>query len=54
MPAHPDSDQIGVEWVPLHRLNDIVLYPAIQEHIVTFAQTKRTIPFLEERLLIST
>ncbi|MGG3738782.1 NUDIX domain-containing protein [Aeribacillus pallidus] len=54
MPAHPDSDQIGVEWVPLHRLNDIVLYPAIQKHIVTFAHTKRTIPFLEERLLIST
>jgi 8-oxo-dGTP diphosphatase len=54
MPAHPASDQIGVEWVPLDRLNDIVLYPAIQKHIVTFAHTKRTIPFLEERLLIST
>lgn len=35
MPNPPDADQVGFEWVPLHRLNEKYLLPRVTDQLVT-------------------
>ncbi|MFC0190176.1 NUDIX domain-containing protein [Fictibacillus aquaticus] len=40
MPEVPDEDQVGVRWVHLDELDNIVLYPNIKDHIKAYAEGK--------------
>ena len=47
----PDRYQIGVKWIPLNELSQIVLYPNIREEIVAYVKKRRTIKLIEEQQL---
>lgn len=51
MPANPDPNQIGVKWIKLAELDDIMLFPNIKEQIVNYAKNKKNIEFIEEQTL---
>ncbi|GGE68923.1 NUDIX domain-containing protein [Priestia taiwanensis] len=51
LPDDPDPNQTDVKWIKLSELNDIVLYPRMQDHIISYMNTKRNITIIEEHLL---
>ncbi|RTR31434.1 NUDIX domain-containing protein [Robertmurraya yapensis] len=51
MPPNPDPNQIGVKWIKLAELDDIMLFPNIKEQIVNYAKNKKNIEFIEEQTL---
>ncbi|MDP5273719.1 NUDIX domain-containing protein [Chengkuizengella axinellae] len=51
MPSNPDPNQSGVKWIPLSKINDIVLYPNIREQILQYVQNRKNINLEEEYLL---
>ncbi|WP_449620525.1 NUDIX domain-containing protein [Robertmurraya sp. Marseille-Q9965] len=51
MPANPDPNQIGVKWIKLAELDDIMLFPNIKEQIIEYTTSKRNIEFIEEQSL---
>jgi len=54
LPDNPDPNQIGVKWIPLTELENIVLYPNIRSHIVNYANDRsRNIRLIEEHNLPS-
>ncbi|MDN4494340.1 NUDIX domain-containing protein [Ureibacillus aquaedulcis] len=52
LPNNPDPNQIGVKWIPLNKLKNIVLYPNIKEQILAYAKSPQSIEFIEEHLLL--
>ncbi|WP_419883221.1 NUDIX domain-containing protein [Peribacillus sp. B-H-3] len=48
LPINPDKNQIGVKWIKLTQLNDIVLYPNIRIQIINYAKNRKNIEFTEE------
>ncbi len=49
MPDHPDTGQIGVRWIALDDLDELVLSPAIQKPILDYAyQGKTGVDWIEE------
>lgn len=48
LPINPDKNQIGVKWIKLTQLNDIVLHPNIRKLIINYAKTRKNIEFIEE------
>lgn len=50
-PKYPDPNQIDVKWIKLSELNNNVLYPHLEEHILTYHQQKRNIEFIEEQTI---
>lgn len=51
MPENPDPNQIGVRWVNLTELDDIMLFPNIKEHIIEYTKSKINIDFIKEETL---
>ncbi|MEQ2525620.1 NUDIX domain-containing protein [Bacillaceae bacterium CLA-AA-H227] len=51
MSPNPDPNQIGVKWIKLAELDDIMLFPNIKEQIVNYAKNKKNIEFIEEQTL---
>ncbi|WP_404462650.1 NUDIX domain-containing protein [Sutcliffiella horikoshii] len=51
MPADPDPNQTGVKWIPLTELDKVILYPNIKEHILAYAENKRSVEIIEEQHL---
>lgn len=51
MPEKPDQNQTGVKWVPLNRLNQVVLYPNIGDRIIAYSKHKQGVGLLEEQHL---
>lgn len=51
LPAVPDANQTGVEWVHLSELNSIVLFPNIQSQIQEYASGHYDMNLLEEKNL---
>ncbi|WP_404468243.1 NUDIX domain-containing protein [Sutcliffiella horikoshii] len=51
MPANPDPNQTGVKWIPLTELDKVILYPNIKEHILAYAENKRSVEIIEEQHL---
>lgn len=51
MPENPDPNQIGVKWIKLAELDNIMLFPNIKEHIINYAKNKQNIEFIEEQTL---
>ncbi len=52
MPASPDPNQTGVRWIPLSRLDTIVLYPNLRKQIADYAARRTAAPaFIEEHQL---
>lgn len=51
MPKKPDPNQTDVKWVPLSELNDIILYPNIQNHIIEYVKNRKSLDIIEEHLL---
>ncbi|UAL49570.1 NUDIX domain-containing protein [Sutcliffiella horikoshii] len=49
MPADPDPNQTGVKWIPLTELDKVILYPNIKEHILAYAENKRSVEIIEEQ-----
>ncbi|WP_409250990.1 NUDIX domain-containing protein [Bacillus sp. SCS-153A] len=49
LPAVPDANQTGVEWVHLSELDSIILYPNIQRHIQDYASGHYEMDLIEER-----
>lgn len=43
----PDSDQVGVEWVPLKRLNDVYLLPRINRPLSAALSGELADPFVD-------
>ncbi|UUZ80069.1 NUDIX domain-containing protein [Paenibacillus sp. P26] len=53
LPSSPDVNQIGVKWIPLNRLHEIVLYPGIKNEIIAYASGRtRHIELIEEHKLV--
>ncbi|MCC3359276.1 NUDIX domain-containing protein [Bacillus sp. REN16] len=52
-PSNPDPNQTDVKWIPLSKLQDIVLYPNIKDHLLNFVTDKKTIDLIEEHLLVN-
>ncbi len=48
---NPDENQIGVKWIPLDELQNIVLYPNLRSEIQTYINNKRNIELMEEQQL---
>ncbi|MFS0861228.1 NUDIX domain-containing protein [Fredinandcohnia sp. 179-A 10B2 NHS] len=52
LPKNPDPNQIGVRWVPLNQLDDIVLFPNIKSQILEYCRHERNgLEYIEEHLL---
>ncbi|GED15818.1 NUDIX domain-containing protein [Aneurinibacillus migulanus] len=51
LPNNPDPNQIGVKWIPLSKLDNVILYPNIREQIIHYSENKRNIEIIEEHLL---
>lgn len=51
LPADPDTNQTGVEWIPLTELDKVILYPNIKEHILSYVDNKRCVEIIEEHNL---
>lgn len=50
-PKYPDPNQTDVKWVKLSELNNILLFPHLEEYILTYHQQKRNIELIEEQTL---
>ncbi|MDM5206134.1 NUDIX domain-containing protein [Cytobacillus kochii] len=50
-PKYPDPHQTDVKWIKLSELNNILLFPHLEEHILTYHQQKRNIGLIEEQTL---
>lgn len=50
-PKYPDPNQTDVKWIELSELNNILLFPHLEEHILTYHQQKRNIGLIEEQTL---
>ncbi|MDQ0185242.1 NUDIX domain-containing protein [Cytobacillus sp. FSL R5-0569] len=50
-PKYPDPNQTDVKWIELSELNNILLFPHLGEHILTYHQQKRNIGLIEEQTL---
>lgn len=53
MPDTPDPNQVGVKWLPLEELENVILYPRIQQHIIEYSIHKRSIEWIEDHQLKS-
>jgi 8-oxo-dGTP diphosphatase len=53
LPHNPDPNQTDVKWVTLSELHNVVLYPRMQDHIISYVNKKRNIEMIEEHLLES-
>lgn len=57
LPEQPDPNQVGVKWIPLNELRNIILYPNIKEPIIRYAnlnENSRTATlFIEDHQLPS-
>ncbi|MEK4251830.1 NUDIX domain-containing protein [Paenibacillus sp. FSL W7-1287] len=53
LPESPDPNQVGVRWIPIDKLDSIILYPNIREHIVEYSKTRRNIELIEDHQLKS-
>ncbi|TKC18169.1 NUDIX domain-containing protein [Robertmurraya kyonggiensis] len=51
MPANPDPNQIGVKWIELSELDEILLFPNIKDQIIDYAKNRKSIEFIEEQTL---
>ncbi|KUP04513.1 NUDIX hydrolase [Bacillus coahuilensis m2-6] len=51
LPPNPDPHQVAVEWVPLHQLHQILLFPHISTHIFENVQNQTKIQYIEEHQL---
>lgn len=40
-----------MKWIPLERLDDIILYPNIKKHIKQYALDRRNIEMIEDFVL---
>ncbi len=47
IPKQLDPTQLGAKWIPVNELDNILLYPKIQNHIKTYITTKQTL-FIRE------
>ncbi|MBA2874249.1 NUDIX domain-containing protein [Thermaerobacillus caldiproteolyticus] len=50
-PTSPDENQTGVKWIPLSHLSRITLYPNISQHIIEYANHRRSFNLIEEHTL---
>ncbi|PYF08362.1 NUDIX domain-containing protein [Ureibacillus chungkukjangi] len=50
LPKTPDPHQIGVKWIPLNELDEILLFPKIEDQILAYVQ-RHKMEFVEEHLL---
>ncbi|MEK4967044.1 NUDIX domain-containing protein [Cytobacillus sp. FSL R7-0696] len=50
-PKYPDPHQTDVKWIKLSELNNILLFPHLEEYILTYHQQKRNIGLIEEQTL---
>ncbi|RXZ77411.1 NUDIX domain-containing protein [Paenibacillaceae bacterium] len=51
LPDNPDPMQIGVRWISLESLEQIILYPNIKSHIIEYTKNRRTIELIEDHQL---
>ncbi|WP_335871738.1 NUDIX domain-containing protein [Bacillus sp. 2205SS5-2] len=54
MSETPDLHQIGVKWIAIEELSNIILYPNIKKQILQFTRESKTLEWLEEERLDST
>jgi 8-oxo-dGTP diphosphatase len=47
-PENPDPNQTDVKWIPINRLNEILLIPDIKNQIVEYTKKKRNIDWIQE------
>ena len=50
LPNNPDPNQIGVKWIPLNKLDEILLFPKIEDQILSYVHRQK-MEFVEEHLL---
>ncbi|PWW07385.1 hypothetical protein DFQ01_102278 [Paenibacillus cellulosilyticus] len=48
LPESPDSQQIGVKWIPISDLHSIQLYPEINEDIIAYYNGNNYRNYVEE------
>ncbi len=53
LPDQPDSDQTAVRWIPLAKLNSVILYPNIKDQIKRYVHERRNIEIIEDYRLES-
>ncbi|WP_137790204.1 NUDIX domain-containing protein [Bacillus sp. E(2018)] len=51
LPDKPDANQTGVKWIPIEKLEQIILYPKVQRHIQAYVNHKAYNSFIEEHTL---
>lgn len=51
LPPNPDAYQTGVKWIPLDKLDSVLLIPNIHKQIKGYSQNKRNIELIEDNLL---
>ncbi|MNI40571.1 bifunctional nicotinamide mononucleotide adenylyltransferase/ADP-ribose pyrophosphatase [compost metagenome] len=51
LPDKLDLYQTDVKWVPLHKLDSIVLYPNIKNQIKNYVKDKKSIELIEDYML---
>lgn len=52
MPLNPDPNQVGVRWIPLEELDDIVLFPNIKSQILEYVRKEKAgLDFIQEHQL---
>lgn len=47
MPEVPDPNQVGVKWIPIDQLDNIVLFPTVKEQIKAYLKQGNTIDLAE-------
>jgi ADP-ribose pyrophosphatase YjhB (NUDIX family) len=48
LPEKPDKHQSAVKWIPVDRLDSVMLIPNIKEHIQSYAKQRNTIELIED------
>lgn len=51
LPDKPDAIQTGVRWVHISELDDIILYPKLQNYIKDYIKNRKTIELISDYML---
>ncbi|USB33371.1 NUDIX domain-containing protein [Paenibacillus sp. YPG26] len=51
LPPQPDPHQVAVKWIPVDKLESILLIPNISEQIKEYVNNRRTIALIEDHQL---
>lgn len=52
LPLNPDPHQTAVKWVPIDRLDSLLLFPNVKEQIKAYAENPKTLDLIEDHQLL--